>query len=160
MYGVLRLVNFAHGDFLTFGAYMAFLINVTLGMPLIVAVLFAIVTTGAVGMGLELLMWRPMRAKGAGMLPLLLMSIGLAFVIRNGIQMVAGTSERNLHVNVTSTLSFVGLEIGRTELTVVVTSVVERKLLMACSVVRPAFLLLVQTRTRVRAGAPRCTPSL
>src|SRR5437763_8879182 len=124
VYGVLRLVNFAHGDFLTFGAYMAFVINVTLGLPLILAVLFAIATTAAVGVGLELLMWRPMRAKRAGMLPLLLMSIGLAFVIRNGIQMVAGTSQRNLRVNVTSTIGFIGLRIGRTELIVVVTSVV------------------------------------
>src|SRR5437588_11163631 len=124
VYGVLRLVNFAHGDFLTFGAYMAFVINVTVGLPLIVAVLFAIATTGAVGVGLELFMWRPMRAKGAGMLPLLLMSIGLAFVIRNGIQMVAGTGERNLRVNVTSTITFVGLRIGRTELIVVITAVI------------------------------------
>src|SRR5437588_6088882 len=124
VYGVLRLVNFAHGDFLTFGAYMAFVINVTVGLPLIVAVLFAIATTAAVGVGLELLMWRPMRAKRAGMLPLLLMSIGLAFVIRNGIQMVAGTSQRNLRVNVTSTIGFIGLRIGRTELIVVVTGVV------------------------------------
>src|ERR671936_1367161 len=52
VYGILKLVNFAHGDFLTFGAYMAFVANVTLGLPLIVAVLFAIATTGAVGVGL------------------------------------------------------------------------------------------------------------
>ena len=124
VYGILRLVNFAHGDFLTFGAYMAFVINVTLGLPLIFAIPFAIATTAAIGVGLELLMWRPMRAKGAGMLPLLLMSIGLAFVIRNGIQMVAGTGQRNLRVNLTSTIAFVGLRIGRTELIVVATSVV------------------------------------
>jgi neutral amino acid transport system permease protein len=124
VYGVLRLVNFAQGDFLTFGAYMAFLINVTLGLPLIFGVLFAIAMTAAIGIGLELVMWRPMRTKGAGMLPLLLMSIGLAFVIRNGIQMVAGTGQRSLRVNVTSTITFAGLEIGRTELIVVLTSVV------------------------------------
>ena len=34
VYGILRLVNFAHGDFLTFGAYMAYLVNVTWGAPL------------------------------------------------------------------------------------------------------------------------------
>src|SRR5205823_11635045 len=49
VYGVLRLVNFAQGDFLTFGAYMAFLINVTLGLPLIFGVLFAIAMTAAFG---------------------------------------------------------------------------------------------------------------
>src|SRR5881398_1874364 len=44
VYGILRLVNFAHGDYLTFGAYMAFVINVTLGLPLIFAIPFAIAT--------------------------------------------------------------------------------------------------------------------
>ena len=36
VYGILKLVNFAHGDFLTFGAYMAYLVNVTWGLPLVV----------------------------------------------------------------------------------------------------------------------------
>src|SRR5688500_13998089 len=38
VYGILKLVNFAHGDFLTFGAFMAYLVNVTWGAPLVVAV--------------------------------------------------------------------------------------------------------------------------
>src|SRR5829696_3304555 len=37
VYGTLKLVNFAHGDLLTFGAYMAFLANVTWGLPLVAA---------------------------------------------------------------------------------------------------------------------------
>ena len=45
VYGILKLVNFAHGDFLTFGAYMAFLMNVTWGVPLVFGVFFAIVMT-------------------------------------------------------------------------------------------------------------------
>ena len=36
VYGILKLVNFAHGDFLTFGAYMAYLVNVTWELPLVV----------------------------------------------------------------------------------------------------------------------------
>ena len=41
VYGILKLVNFAHGDFLTFGAYMAYLVNVTWGMPLVLGIFFA-----------------------------------------------------------------------------------------------------------------------
>ena len=122
VYGILKLVNFAHGDMLTFGAYIAFLFNVTIGIPLIFALAVAIVTTAAVGVLLELAMWRPMRRRGAGMLQLLLMAIGLAFVIRNSIQLVAGTSPRTLDVNVTDSIEFVGLSIGRTELIVLVTA--------------------------------------
>jgi neutral amino acid transport system permease protein len=124
VYGILKLVNFAHGDMLTFGAYVAFLFNVTIGMPLALALVFAIAATAAVGVLLELGMWRPMRKQGAGMLQLLLMAIGLAFVLRNAIQIVAGTSPRALDVNVTTSIDFLGLSIGRTELIVLVTALV------------------------------------
>ena len=41
VYGILRLVNFAQGDFLTFGAYMALLLNVTAPRDIVIAALFA-----------------------------------------------------------------------------------------------------------------------
>jgi neutral amino acid transport system permease protein len=123
VYGILRLVNFAHGDFLAFGAYMAFLVNVTWDLPLAAAIVFAMVATAALGLLSEWLMWRPMRAKGAGFLQLLLMSIGLAFVIRSVIQWFWGTEIRTLDVNVVDSVSFLGLRIGQTELLVVVVGI-------------------------------------
>jgi neutral amino acid transport system permease protein len=124
VYGILKLVNFAHGDFLTFGAYAAFVINVTWGLPFVVGVLAAVVTTALLGLALERLMWRPMRKTGAGLLQLLLMSIGLALVIRNVIQMLAGSELKSLDVDVFSTVNFLGLRIGETELIVVVVGIV------------------------------------
>ena len=124
VYGILKLVNFAHGDMLTYGAYVAFLFNVTIGMPLILALLIAVAATAALGVALELIMWRPMRKKRAGMLQLLLMSLGLAFVLRNMIQFVAGTEPRALDVDVTTSIRFLDLSIGRTELIVVVVAAV------------------------------------
>jgi neutral amino acid transport system permease protein len=124
VYGILKLVNFAHGDMLTFGAYVAFLFNVSIGMPLIFALLVAVAATAAVGVFLELGMWRPMRRRRAGMLQLLLMAIGLAFVIRNVIQFIAGTQPRTLDVDRTTAISFLDLTIGRTQLIVLVTGIV------------------------------------
>jgi neutral amino acid transport system permease protein len=123
VYGTLRLVNFAHGDLLTLGAYLAFLANVTWGLPIVVAALFAMALTAAFGVATERVMWRPMRARGAGVLQLMLMTLGLAFVIRYGIQLVAGTVQRSLDVNVTASISFLGLRIGRTEMIVVVVGI-------------------------------------
>ncbi len=123
VYGILRLVNFAHGDFLAFGAYMAYLVNVTWGMPLAAAIVFAMAATAALGLLSERLMWRPMRAKGAGFLQLLLMSIGLAFVIRSVIQWFWGTQIRTLDVNVADSVTFLGLRIGQTELLVVIVGI-------------------------------------
>jgi neutral amino acid transport system permease protein len=123
VYGILKLVNFAHGDFLTFGAYMAFLVNVTWGAPLVVAVFWAMAATALLGVLFERLMWGPMRAKGAGLLQLLLMAIGLAFLLRSAIQWFWGTEIRSLDVNVTDTVTFLDLRIGQTELVVVIVGI-------------------------------------
>jgi neutral amino acid transport system permease protein len=120
VYGILKLVNFAHGDFLTFGAYMAFLVNVTWGAPIVVAALFAIVMTALLGVLFERLMWGPMRARKAGLLQFLLMSIGLAFLIRYSIQYAWGTEVRSLDVDRFAVVKFLGLRIGRTELVVII----------------------------------------
>ena len=119
VYGILRLVNFAHGDFLTFGAYMAYLVNVTWGLPLVVGVVVAMIATAVLAVFFELVMWGPMRARRAGLLQLLLMSIGLALVIRSGVQFFWGTDIKLLDVNTTATVSFLGLRIGRTQLIVI-----------------------------------------
>jgi neutral amino acid transport system permease protein len=120
VYGILKLVNFAHGDFLTFGAYMAFLVNVTWGGPLILGVLLGIVATALLSVAFEKIMWGPMRARKAGLLQLLLMSIGLAFLIQNSIQFIWGSQVRSLDVNNFDTVEFLGLRIGQTELTVII----------------------------------------
>lgn len=119
VYGILKLVNFAHGDFLTFGAFMAYLVNVTWGAPLVVGIVVAMVLTALLGVLFERTMWGPMRARRAGLLQLVLMSIGLAFLIRYSIQYAWGTEIRALDVNNTATVEFLGLRIGRTELIVI-----------------------------------------
>jgi branched-chain amino acid transport system permease protein len=124
VYGILKLVNFAHGDFLTFGAYMAYLVNVTWGMPLVIGVFWAMVATALLGLLFERVLWGPMRAKRAGFLQLILMSIGLAFLLRAIIQWFWSTDIRVLDVDSTSTVDFLGLRIGQTQLIVVIVGVV------------------------------------
>jgi neutral amino acid transport system permease protein len=123
VYGILKLVNFAHGDFLTFGAYMAYLVNVTWGAPLVVAVFWAMVMTALLGLLFERLLWAPMRDKHAGFLQLILMSIGLAFLLRAIIQWFWSTEIRLLDVDTTSTVEFLGLRIGETQFIVVLVGV-------------------------------------
>jgi neutral amino acid transport system permease protein len=120
VYGILKLTNFAHGDFLTFGAYMAYIVNVTWGGPLVLGIFFAILATALLGVAFEKAMWGPMRNRGAGLLQLLLMSIGLAFLIRYSIQFIWGTEIRGLDVNNTDVVKFLGLRIGRTEFIVII----------------------------------------
>ena len=114
VYGILKLVNFAHGDLLTFGAYVAYVVSVSWEGPLLLGVLAAVALTALLGVLFELTMWGPMRAKGAGFLQLVLMSIGLAFVIRSTIQFIAGGDPVFLDVDRSSAstpLDFIGIDL-------------------------------------------------
>jgi neutral amino acid transport system permease protein len=124
VYGILKLVNFAQGEFLTFGAYMAYIVNVTWGAPLAVAIFWALAMTALLGLLSELVLWGPMRSKGAGIVQLMLMTLGLAFVLRAVIQWFWSTEIRTLDVNTTGTVEFLGLRIGQTQLMVVVVGVI------------------------------------
>ena len=117
IFGVLRLVNFAHGEYMTVGAYMM-LVAHSLGAPLLVAAVFGVVATGCFGIALELILWRPVRRKRVGELQLLLLALGLAFLVRNGIAFIAGPTDRQTPADVTAAVSAIGLRIGRTELIV------------------------------------------
>lgn len=124
VYGILQLTNFAHGDLLTLGAYIAYAFNISIGMPFVVAMLISILLVAIFAMATELVMFKPMRRKRAGTLQLILMTIGLAFVIRYMIQLFSGSAQKSLGVNVTDTIDFIGLSIGRTQLIVVVVGLI------------------------------------
>jgi neutral amino acid transport system permease protein len=102
---------------------MAYLVNVTWGAPLVVAVFWAMLMTALLGILFERLLWGPMRAKRAGLLQLLLMSIGLAFLLRAIVQWFWGTEIRTLDVDATSSVEILGLRIGETELIVVIVGI-------------------------------------
>jgi neutral amino acid transport system permease protein len=99
VYGILRLVNFAYGDVMTFGAFVAVLFNIRLGLPMALAAALAMVATAVLSVGLEGVLWRPLRARRAGFMSLFLASIGLALVLRQAIFLVAGPQPRSYDVD-------------------------------------------------------------
>ena len=124
VYGILRIVNFAHGDYLTFGAYMAFVANVTWGLHPAFAAANAVVLTAALAVGLEFILWRPMRRRGAGVTSLFLTSIGLALVLRNAIQFVWGTTPFRYRINVFQSYDLGLFRISQNQITVLASAVV------------------------------------
>ncbi|MGP4049860.1 branched-chain amino acid ABC transporter permease [Streptomyces sp. 2A115] len=94
VFGTVHLINFAHGEFVTIGATFAFFLNVSPAGPgwhlipaAIIAVLFGALLGGAVERG----MWRPLRARGTGLINLFIVSIGLSLLLRHIILVLYGT---------------------------------------------------------------------
>jgi branched-subunit amino acid ABC-type transport system permease component len=100
MFGVLRIVNFAYGEYLTFGAYAAYVANVTLGLPIAVAALAAVAATAALGLALDFVLWSPMRRRRAGTVSLFIVTIGLSLVLRDVILVIWGAAGRRYDVDV------------------------------------------------------------
>jgi branched-subunit amino acid ABC-type transport system permease component len=109
--GVLKLVNFAHGDLLVAGAYFTILFGY-LGLPLLLAMALSMVGTALIALVTEKLIWRPLRNAGAGHLQMFLSAIGLALVLRFSIQFVAGSQVRTLGANVVSSVAIGPLRFG------------------------------------------------
>jgi branched-chain amino acid transport system permease protein len=83
IYGTTGLVNFAHGELVTMGAMFAFFFNRTLGWPLILAGVLAVIVVGAFGWGLDAAFWGPLRRRGTGNITMMVVSIGLQLALVN-----------------------------------------------------------------------------
>ncbi len=122
-YGILRLSNFAHGDFLTLGAYLTFLANAS-GVNIWLAMIAGAVGTVAAMLLAEKLLWSKMRAARANSTTLVIISIGLALFLRNGIIFIWGGENQRYNLPVASAPEILGVKIPQDQLLVVVMAVI------------------------------------
>jgi len=81
VYGILRLVNFAHGEIFMLGAYIAFYGMAYTPLPWWLVFILAALLTGVIGLLLERLAYRPLRGKAR--ITVLISAIGASFLIQN-----------------------------------------------------------------------------
>jgi neutral amino acid transport system permease protein len=84
IFGTTGLVNFAHGEMVSFGAIIAYFFNVTLGLHLIPATIIAVFFGFLTGAALDRGLWRPLRERGTTLIAMLVVSIGLSLLWRYG----------------------------------------------------------------------------
>ena len=91
VFGTTGLTNFSHGELLTLGAFTALAFNQA-GINIIIAAPLAIVFAAFVyGWGQNRILWRPLRRRKTGLIAAMIVSIGLAIVLRYGIALVFGS---------------------------------------------------------------------
>jgi len=117
VYGVLRLVNFAHGDMLTVGMYIAIAI-MALGISFWPAAVLAMILTALIAILLDRIMWEPMRRAQTSTLQLFLVSTGLALVLRYSVQFFAGSQVRTVGLDTISSVDLGPWHLGRLQLVV------------------------------------------
>ncbi|TIH39426.1 branched-chain amino acid ABC transporter permease [Subtercola vilae] len=90
IYGTTGLNNFAHGELVTFGGLMGWVLAGPLGLPGPIAVIGALVLGGVMGYVQDLGLWRPLRKKGVALIPLMIVSVGLSLALRYTFQVIFG----------------------------------------------------------------------
>jgi branched-chain amino acid transport system permease protein len=103
IFGVMRLVNLAHGDFIVLAAYLILALATALFVPVWVALLIALPFMFALGWGLQRLVLN--RTLGADLLVPLLVTFGLSILIQNGLLLQFSADSRRLSLGALETAS-------------------------------------------------------
>ncbi len=99
VYGIARMLNFAHGDVIMVGAYISFCVTNYLGLPVWLSILAAIAVCTVLGVVIEGLAYKPLR--GAPSLAVLITAIGVSYFLQNTAQLIWGTAPKNFSSIVT-----------------------------------------------------------
>ena len=92
IYGIIKLINFAHGDIYMVGAYFRFVATSMLGLSFLPALIFSMVAAAIVGIIIERVAYRPMR--NAPRIAILITAIGVSFFLEYGMILIATPQPR------------------------------------------------------------------
>ncbi|WP_369297221.1 branched-chain amino acid ABC transporter permease [uncultured Neglectibacter sp.] len=110
VYGIAKMLNFAHGDVIMVGAYICFFAVSSFDLPPLVGVLLAMIVCTVLGMVIERLAYKPLRQ--APSLAVLITAIGVSYFLQNGAQLLWGSNNKMFPAFLTGdALSFLGGEL-------------------------------------------------
>lgn len=124
VFGVMRLVNLAHGDLIVLAAFVVLAATTSLGLPLAFATLLTIVFMFLLGFCLQRLVLE--RVLGHDVMPPLLITFGLSIVVQNGLLLGFGADSRRLQAGTFESRSIElvsGLNVGLAPLTALVVAI-------------------------------------
>lgn len=122
VYGIILLLNFAHGDIIMIGAYTAFYAMTAFHLHPIISVVLAVLASTLLGVVIEKVAYTPLRS--APRLSLLITAIGISFLLENGAQLLFGADTKSMDTLVPGNVSFGPVTVSYTAILTIVVSVI------------------------------------
>ena len=122
VYGIICLLNFAHGDIIMVGAYTAFYAMTAFHLHPVFSVVLAVLISTLLGMAIEKVAYTPLRS--APRLSLLITAIGISFLLENGAQLIFGADTKSMDPIVTGNTTIGSMNISYAALITIVVSVI------------------------------------
>ena len=138
VYGIAKMLNFAHGDVIMVGAYISFCVTNYLGLPAVVSILVAMVVCTVLGILIEGLAYKPLR--GTPSLAVLITAIGVSYLLQNAAQLIWGAAPKNF----TSIVTFQPISVAGGELVITGEAIIT----ILASALIMVLLTLFTTRTK------------
>ena len=122
VYGIIKLLNFAHGDIIMIGAYMVYYAIATFALPPVVAIVMAVAVSTLLGVTVEKVAYTPLRS--APRLSLLITAIGISFLLENGAQLLFGADQKSMSPMINGSFAIGGVNISNAAIVTIVVSTV------------------------------------
>ena len=142
VYGIAKMLNFAHGDVIMIGSYVVFSAVSVMGMPSGVGIIIAVVVCTALGVVIEKIAYKPLR--GASPLAVLITAIGVSYFLQNAALLIFGANAKSF----TSVVGFSGLTLADGALFISSETIVT---ILACILIVIALSLFIKYTKAGRA---------
>lgn len=141
VYGIAKMLNFAHGDVIMVGAFATYTICSTMGMSPVLGVIVAVVVCTLLGMLIEKVAYKPLR-KASSPLAVLITAIGVSYLLQNLALLIFGADSKSF----TSVVSMEPIKLAEGEITITGETIVT---IVCCIVIMIGLMLFIN---KTKAG--------
>jgi branched-chain amino acid transport system permease protein len=123
IFGIMDIINFAHGEIYMLGAFLTYIFCVSLGFPYLLSLVVAMVAVGGIGIAIEKVTFKPLR--NTPLMNTLLASLGLSIFLQNLALLIWGPDPRKIPSSYsTEIIEFLGISITMQRLLVIIVTVI------------------------------------
>lgn len=142
VYGIVQLINFAHGDIIMVGSYIILGLLIALNVPFIVAVAISMVSCAILGVLIEKIAYKPLR--DTERITALITAIGVSIFLQNAVALIASPNSKSFYTPIDGSIAIGNISVSNVSIITIIVAIISMVLLTL-------FVNFTKTGTAMRA---------